>query len=135
MKGALPSDQISAQQYPRTFAWITRFDKTISAISKRLGKPKTVKGDEAAKLIAASDFVEAEGNVEDDPTKLKKGQRIEVWPTDSGFKNKDCGPLVALTTSEVVIGKTTKNGEKIRLHAPRHGFRVKALDRDSGTKL
>jgi glutathione S-transferase len=136
LKGALPPRQISAQQFPNVFAWIHRFDKAVSAAARLAGKPKTIKGPEALQQIVSSEFAEAEGSVDpNDPTGLKKGQEIEVWPIDSGFKNKDKGPLVALSGSEIVIETKTKDGEMVRVHAPRHGFRLRSIRKGGSSKL
>ena len=128
LKGALPADLISAKQFPKVFAWIDRFNNAVSAAAKTAGKPKTIKGPEAVKQISSSDFAEKEGEVdENDPTSLKKGQEVEVWPIDSGFNYKDRGSLVALSTKEIVIESKTKDGEKVRVHTPRHGFRLRGI--------
>lgn len=91
-----------------------------------------MRGPEAAKQIGSAEFAEPEGLVDEkDPTKLKKGQEIEVWPVDYGFKNKDRGRLVALTGKEVVIESKTSEGKVVRVHAPRHGFRLAPVENDS----
>ena len=134
MKGALPAEYISAQHFPKVFAWIERFDNAVSAAAKKAGKPKTVKGPEALASISSSTFAESEGSVdEQDPTGLKKGEEIDVWPVDSGFSRKDRGALVKLDGDEVVIDGKTKDGEHVRIHAPRHGFRVRSVA--TGSKL
>ena len=82
--------------------------------------------------ISSSGFAEKEGEVDgNDPTGLKKGQEVEVWPVDSGFNHRDRGLLVALSTKEIVIESKTKAGETVRVHAPRHGFRLRALGSSS----
>jgi len=79
--------------------------------------------------ISASDFAESEGAVDAlDPTGLKKGQEIEVWPVDTGFNHKDKGLLVALSGAEIVIESKTKDGQLVRVHTPRHGFRLRSVD-------
>jgi hypothetical protein len=126
LKGAFPADQISAEQFPKSFAWIDRFQATVSAAVKSFGKPKSVNGTEAAALIGSSEFAEEVGDVDPkDPSGLKKGQNVEVWPIDTGFRNKDKGLLVALSLSEIVIETKTQDGKMIRVHAPRHGFRIR----------
>ena len=66
-----------------------------------------------------------------DPSGLKKGDVIEVWPIDTGFNHRDKGRLVKLDGAEVVIeGKTVKGGA-IRIHCPRHGFRVRKVGGDA----
>jgi hypothetical protein len=133
LKGALPADYISAQNFPKVYAWVERFDQAVKAAAKKAGKPKTIKGPEALEIISSSEFAEAEGTVDEtDPTGLKKGQEIEVWPIDSGFSRKDRGRFVKLDGAEIVIDGKTKDGLAVRIHAPRHGFRVRAM---KGSKL
>lgn len=134
MKGALPEDFISGQQFPKVFAWIERFNKATAAAAKTAGKPKTIKGPEALKAISSSVFAESEGSVDaSDPTGLKKGQETEVWPIDSGFSCKDRGRLVTLNGTEIVIDSKTQDGQHVRIHTPRHGFRVRSAA--TGSKL
>lgn len=88
-------------------------------------KPKQLEGATAAKQILSSSFAEGEGGVPStDPQKLRKGDHVELYPTDSGFNNKDHGQLVSLTDQEIVI--SLNNG--LRLHTPRSGFRVRQVD-------
>jgi hypothetical protein len=116
------------------FAWIERFDKATAAAAKKAGKPKTIKGPEALKTISSADFAESEGQVDSsDPTGLKKGDEIEVCPIDSGFSCKDRGRLVVLNGEEIAIDSRTEDGQHVRIHSPRHGFRVKSAGK--GSKL
>lgn len=132
LKGALPGDYISANQFPKVFAWIERFDKTVKAAVEKRGKPKTLKGQEAIAQISRSDYAEPEVSVDtNDPSGLRKGQDVEVWPIDSGFNHKDRGRLVGLTRSEIVIESKTRDGQPVRVHAPRHGFRVRGIGKSS----
>ena len=137
MEGALPAATISARQFPRTFAWMDRFRKTVkeAAKSNAQGAGKEVKGEEALKHVEGSGFVEAEMRVdEDDPTGLKAGTEVQIWPTDYGSSHKDRGKLVGLTKEEVVIAARTKErGEEVRIHAPRWGFRIRQVG--EGVKL
>jgi len=129
MPGALPEGLIDANIFPKTYAWIQRFDKAAKAAEKKYGKPKAVKGDEAKKLIEGAAFAEKEGDVEErDPSKLKKGTEVEVWPTDTGFSHKDRGKLVSLDREEIVIDGKTEGGVAVRIHTPRHGFRIRPAD-------
>lgn len=126
MKVALPPSYISAEQFPRAFAWIARFNQTVRDAAKSAGKPKTISGGEAVAIIEASDFAEREGEVDaQDPLGLAKGDLVEVFPTDSGSSHKDRGRLVSLTLGEVVIDSQTEGGKAVRVHTPRHGFRVR----------
>jgi hypothetical protein len=80
------------------------------------------------KIIEAGVFAEPEGEVDgNDPSGLRKGDEIEVWPIDSGFSRKDRGRLVRLDSSEIVVESKTSNGKDVRIHAPRHGFRVRKV--------
>jgi hypothetical protein len=129
LPGALPPDQISAKQFPKVFAWIDRFDKAIQVAAKEAGKPKTLKGPEAEAQISNDEFAESEGQVDaNDPSGVKKGDVIEVWPIDSGFSRKDLGKLVALSIQEIVIESKTESGKTARVHTPRHGFRFKKVE-------
>jgi hypothetical protein len=128
LRGALPASYISAEQFPKAFAWIARFDKAVREAAKRAGKPKTVSGKEAVAIIEAAGFAEAEGAVDaGDPLELARGDEVEVWPIDSGFNHKDRGSLVRLCAREVVIESRTAGGKTVRVHAPRHGFRVRRV--------
>lgn len=96
---------------------------------------KSLTGEEAARIILGASFVE-EGREdpvdvdEKDPVAvaedLKKGANVRVWPTDSGSLHKDSGVLVGFTRSETVIETRGGDGEVlVRVHAPRHGFKVR----------
>jgi len=131
MKGALPTDQISPNHFPKTFAWISRFGKAVKATA---GKPRTINGQEALSQVEKSDYAEDESEVDaHDPTGLKRGEEVQVWPVDSGVNYRDRGRLVGLDGNEVVIESETKGGERVRVHTPRHGFRVMRVQ--SGSNL
>lgn len=136
LKGALPEELFGKEQYPRTHAWIERFSAAIAKAKASVPKATTLKGDEAVQLIAQAGFAEVEGDVdENDPLGLKKGQEVEVWPTDTGFKHRDRGRLLSLTKNEAVIAAKTKVGEtEVRIHAPRAGFGIQAV-RENDAKL
>ena len=131
----MPDELFGKEQYPRTHAWIARFSAAVEAAKASSPKPTTLKGAEAVHHITHADFAEAEGEVDvKDPLGIKKGQVVEVWPTDTGFKHKDRGRLLSLTKDEVVIAAQTKVGEKeVRIHAPRTGFGIQAVN--GGAKL
>ncbi|KAL9070969.1 MAG: hypothetical protein Q9157_005630 [Trypethelium eluteriae] len=140
MDGALPADVISARLFPSTYAWLERFRGAVreaaEAAEKRSaqgGASMQVKGEEAWRHIVQSEFAEAKPEFdEDDPTGLTEGAEVQLWPTDSGFTNKDQGTLVGLTKEEVVISMQTKQGgEEIRIHAPRWGFRIREVDKSA----
>jgi len=132
LKGALPSNYISATQFPLTFAWIQRFDSAAKAAASSSPRAPKIMPEEALDIVGRGSFPEPEGDVEvNDPSGLKKGDEIEVWPIDTGFNHRDKGRLVKLDGAEVVIeGKTVKGGA-IRIHCPRHGFRVRKVAGDA----
>ena len=137
MKGALPPDVISEELYPKVFSWIGRFKKAISAAKSSAPKPARLKGADAVKQIVAAEYAEDEEDVDQsDPSGLKKGEDVQVWPIDSGFGHKDRGRLVSLTSKEVVIAKQSKVGAKeIHVRTPRHGFRIAKATVDAAGKL
>ncbi|WYZ41626.1 hypothetical protein EsH8_V_000521 [Colletotrichum jinshuiense] len=131
--GALPKDQISAEKFPKVFAWIGRFQKVTSDAKKAAPKAATVTGDDAAGIVVSSPYNEAEGQV--DPKDalvvaedLKAGDAVILWPADTGATHKDTGKLVSMDADEVVIEVQGVKGSA-RLHAPRHGFRVEKLEK------
>ncbi|KAI5462398.1 hypothetical protein BGZ63DRAFT_355626 [Mariannaea sp. PMI_226] len=135
--GALPRDRFSPATYPLVYAWIRRFQDAVTAAKKKMGKPTTVSGDDAAGLILSSTFNEAELGVDDaDPVAaaqgLRKGDQVAVWPTDTGSSGKDVGSLVGIDSREVVF-EAGKGRDKVRVHAPRQGFRIEKSE--PGAKL
>ena len=130
LKGALPPHLISATLFPRVFAWISRFDTAVKAAAQQAGKARTVSGEQAMKQISGDVFAEDEASLtvdRDDPTGLERGLVVEVWPVDSGFSRKDRGVLVGLNGSEIVVEGKTGSGETVRIHKPRHGFRLRGV--------
>ncbi len=137
LKGALPKEVISPQEFPSVFAYIERWNKALKEAKAKSPKPTSLKGREAAARVLDADFVDKEIGVSaTDPLGLKKGQEVEVWATDmaSGAKYRDRGTLIGLDDEEVVVSVSTGTaGRDIRLHCPRSGFRVAAAS--SGAKL
>jgi glutathione S-transferase len=133
MPGALPKDMFSPSKYPKVYAWVERFQTAVSAAKKRGQKPRVVSGEEAARLVAGAPFNEdvgRDGVDGGDPTSqgLKAGDRVRVWPTDTGRSHKDVGTLLRLDSAEVVIEVATADGTSVRIHAPRHGFAIQKVD-------
>ena len=125
LKGALPQELISEKQYPKVFAWIARFNDALNAAKAKAPKPATIKGDVAAERILNATFHDKDLGIDTaDPLGLQQGAEVEVFPIDSGTKHKDQGHLVGLTQDEVVLG-IQANGQEMRLHYPRTGFRVR----------
>ncbi len=93
-------------------------------------------GEQAAETIINSPYNEVEGQVDEHDAvvqkqKLEKGQLVRVWPTDSGSNHKELGKLVSINSKEVII-ETATVGAVVRIHAPRHGFRVDACSETEG---
>lgn len=127
--GALPPSLVSKESFPKVYAWIDRFSKAVSTAKSSASKPTTLKGAEAVRCVIQASFSEPEGDVDaNDPLGLKKGQDIESWPIDSGFKHHDRGILVSLTSKEVVLASQSKvGGKEVRIHHPRWNFRIRAV--------
>lgn len=126
LKGALEGGGIERDVYPRTWAWVERFEGVVREAMRGNGKVVKVSGVEAARAVGNAKWAEVEAGVDEgDPSGLRKGEMVEVWPIDSGFSRKDRGRLVGLSTREVVIEGRTEEGKEVRIHAPRHGFRVR----------
>ncbi|KAM0254942.1 hypothetical protein ACHAQJ_006250 [Trichoderma viride] len=135
MPGSLPEERFSPAKYPRVYSWVQRFQEAVTAARARVEKPKTLSGEEAASVVENSSWHEEEGNVDEgDPLVvaegLKKGAMVSVSPTDTGRAHKDVGRLVSLDKDEVVIEVKTGKGESVRVHAPRHGYKVRRFDGD-----
>lgn len=127
---ALPADHISAILFPRVFAWIERFQKAVSDAEKSLSEPHTVSGEQAAEMTVASAYNETEAQVDGNDSVVQnqgfqKGQLVQFWPTDTGSGHKDSGRLVGISSKQVTI-ETVAGDTTVRVHAPRHGFRVVA---------
>ena len=129
LKGVLPVSLISKEKFPKVYAWVDRFSKALSAAEASAPKPITLTGAEATKFVCQADFHEHEGDVDaSDPSGLKKGQEVESWPIDTGFKHHDRGRLVSLTSKEVVLASQSKfGGIEVRIHHPRWNFRTRAV--------
>ncbi|PNY28370.1 Uncharacterized protein TCAP_01702 [Tolypocladium capitatum] len=127
--GALPVKQFSPAVYPKVYAWIKRFNDAVVAAKKNMAEPRTLSGEEAAELITKSAFHDAQGSVDAEDfvveaQGLKNGDVVTVSPTDTGASKKDAGRLVSMDKNEVVF-ETKAEGGSVRVHAPRHGFRVR----------
>ncbi|KAI0472860.1 glutathione S-transferase [Xylariaceae sp. FL0804] len=136
--GALPADVLGAESTPRVWAWMERFAARAASAAAALGEPPTLAGDEAATAVAAAPYAEPEegaGVAASDPVVraegLRKGVGVAVWPTDYGFTRRDRGTLVSVDAAESVIEAHGRFGS-VRVHAPRHGFKVVKDDGGGG---
>ena len=137
----LPDAYFSKKKYPKTNAWLDRYEAAVQA-AKDASKSKTTilsSEDALSQTFSSTSFVDAELEVHDDPIGVKKGQQVEVAPIDTGFNHRDVGKLVGLNTKEVVIEKENeKDGKPVRLHLPRWNFSIVPVGqatRDSGARL
>lgn len=143
--GALPKEVLSERHFPRVFAWIKRFDKAVKAAAQQFGSVPKVSGEEAARTIVGAAYVDGaeEGNdsfgqvASEEPVAqalgLKKGDRVVVYPLDTGSTRKDSGRLLHLDGNEVIFEtKATVEGTPaVRVHAPRSGFRIVPAEQTS----
>jgi len=115
------------------FAYIKRFRETLKQARVAGPKPVIVKVDNLIKHMASARFYEPVGEVDaHDPTALKAGDEVTIWPVDTGFKHKDSGKLLGLTPNDITISKRTKvDNLEIHVHAPRWGFRVAKSKQES----
>lgn len=78
------------------------------------------------RIMHQAGLVEASIGVDEgDPSGLRLGEMIEVWPTDSGVRHRDRGRLVGLNEKEVVVQTQGGQVAGVRVHVPRHGFRLR----------
>ncbi|KAL4950282.1 hypothetical protein BDW69DRAFT_172554 [Aspergillus filifer] len=126
--GALPEEHISAGLFPKVFAWVERFQKAVEEAKKGVRQPESLSGDQVAEMLQQA-VADGSGDVidEKDPLVkekgLKKGQMVQVWPSDSGSRHKTVGRLLGLTAKETTI-ETVEGDISVRVHAPRQGFQV-----------
>jgi hypothetical protein len=126
MPGALQSTYISENQFPKVFAWVGRFKEALHQAKAGQARPARINVDELIKHMEGSVFYESVGEVDaHDPTALKAGDEVTVWPVDTGFKHRDSGKLLGLTPNDIIILKRTTVGNlDIHVHLPRWGYRV-----------
>ena len=128
LPNAMPDTFFGADRYPKTRAWIERFDAAVAKAKESGPEPTKIEGAEAIKQILNSNFVsEKELKVEEDPEGLKEGEEVEMFPIDTGYNRRDRGKLVLLNSQEVAVqAKSEQGGKDIRIHYPRWNFSVKA---------
>lgn len=123
----LPDAYFSRKRYPKTGAWLDRYEEAVQAAKDAAKSSTTTLSSEDAlsQILSASSFVDDACEVLDNPIGVKKGQQVEVAPIDTGFNHRDVGTLVGLNTQEVVIEKASeKDGKPVRVHFPRWNFSV-----------
>jgi hypothetical protein len=130
--GSLPPEVLSAEAVPRVHAWMQRFDDAVRAAASSRGKLTSLSGEDAARTITGSPFAEPEGEVLPrdpvvDAEGLRKGTPVRMWPTDYGSSHRDMGDLVSVDDAEFVIEAKSTSGSSVRIHAPRHGFKISKI--------
>jgi len=132
LPGALPQETFSPVTYPKVYSWVARFQKAVSDAKKTYGRAKGISGEEAFRAITSSPYNEQPGAIdESDPVVaaegLKRGTQVTIWPSDTGSSYKDTGKLVSINQTEVVFETLVPESRStaVRVHAPRHGFRVR----------
>jgi glutathione S-transferase len=125
MEGVTPKDFISEKLFPRTYAWVYRFKRSVGDAEAQAPTPTALSGSEAFDKITSTPKTGLTGDISDtDPLNLKIGQMVEVWPTDWASNHKDRGELVMLAVSEVCI----RNVQGILVHFPRWNFRIQKVE-------
>lgn len=134
MKGALPNDIFNEQKFPKVYAWVKRFNEEYKKARSAAPKPTSLRGKDALKRVSEAAFAETNLAVDkSDPLRLKVGEEVQVWPTDSGSSYRDRGRLLKLSTNEVVIAVKSEAGQEVHLHYPRNNFRIASVK--SASKL
>jgi hypothetical protein len=125
MPGALDPAYISANQFPKTFAYIDRFNAALKTAQSAMARPVRLPIQDVISHMSTSRFYESVGDVDaNDPLALQPGDEVTTGPTDTGVANRDTGRLVTLTPNQITIAKQTKDNFEIHVHMPRWGFRV-----------
>jgi hypothetical protein len=87
--------------------------------------------DTVAKILGSS--IADDVKFQEDPTGLKEGQEVDMYPVDTGYDRKDSGKLVGLNAHEAVISAQSKEGGKeIRIHYPRWNFKITPAKKGTG---
>ncbi|KAI8625752.1 glutathione S-transferase [Xylariaceae sp. FL1651] len=139
--GALPAEVLGPESAPRVHAWLGRFRDAVREAGES-GVPKpppSLKGEEAAAAIVGAAFAEPEGTIlGEDPIVaaegLRKGEPVEMWPADYGSSHRDSGSLLVIDRTEFVIEARGKFGS-VRVHAPRHGFKIARRGSGAASKI
>lgn len=126
LPGSVPQEL--SEQFPAYLAWRARYRDAFKAAKAKAKAPEAIDGAAATAALLGAGFAETEGTVDPaDPLALKKGDKVEVWPTDvpGGYKDRETGSLVALGIDEVVVETKAKDKDvPVRVHFPRWGYKV-----------
>lgn len=122
MKDCLPKEGFGEERYPKVYAWVKRFMDIVGEKKKGCETPTTLVGEDMTKkTMSATGARDDIGFIEDDPLGFKRGDHVEIYPSDYGQIGKSVGVLVGLSTNEVVI----ENDKGLYLHFPRWNFSIR----------
>ncbi|OQD88992.1 hypothetical protein PENANT_c003G02538 [Penicillium antarcticum] len=124
--GCFAENEISSKVFPQVFGWVERLQAMVSAREAQLSRPRELSGEEAAEQIVASAYNESPSQEQNNSSDLQQGQLVELWPTDTGSRHKTLGRLIGLNSKELTV--ETIGDMSVRVHAPRHGFKVAAYN-------
>jgi glutathione S-transferase len=124
LDGSFPTDLISDQIYPKTFAWCRRYRTAVDEATNASSKPEEIDGAEALKRITRSTTYASPKMDLNEPLGLREEQKVEVSPIDTGMTGVQKGRLLGLDQTEVIVSSTTKSGEHVPVHFPRWNFKV-----------
>ena len=99
------------ETFPKTFAWRERYSAAISSAKEKAPTPAELEGKDAVSKVLNSGFDESELKVHPDPTGLKAGEEVAMWPVDTGYNCKDEGKLVGLSSWEAVVSSRAREDE------------------------
>lgn len=126
----LPPELISEKHFPKVFTWLDRYRAAREEAKASAPKPTTMDGRAAADSILTAGFAEPKVAVDKtDPSELKEGIEVELYPSDWITEHRDRGRLVGLSPDEVTIAVKNRGNVEFRVHAPRTGFKVREIGR------
>jgi glutathione S-transferase len=122
MRECLPEQNINDKIYPKVYAWVRRFMSVVEEKKKACAKPTTLDGASMkTRTLSAPSDQDDIGFITDDPLDLKRGDSVQIFPSDYGQIGVSTGTLTGLTTTEVVIS----NSQGLHLHFPRWNFTIR----------
>jgi glutathione S-transferase len=120
MNDSLPAEHFNAKKYPKVFAWVKRFVTELDKKKETLPKPNALGGKTMGKRTLDATTAPEIPFDDDNPHGFKRGEDVEISPSDYGQTGKTAGTLVDLTVHEVVI----RNSKGIHVHFPRWNFAI-----------
>lgn len=147
LRGALAGSDITATTFPKTFAYISRFNALLprpKAVSVAVPK---IKGPEAKEIILSYNDQKslgssATGNIGvlgDGLSGVMFGEEMEITPVDTGKEHPQRGRIRELS-KEIAVLEVVPMGEcngkrALRLHFPRKGYTIKGLGAGGNARL